>query len=286
MTHKWLPLMTMFVVGGIIGAYTMLSFFSDEAERENIATTTERWPEKQQAKRQIVADPGQLVAQFDSLHEILDEEVEERHRLQKAVANIQRELDMIRKVAPGLFASAEVDNGSTNAAPENRQDRFVSAGFDEAQAIDLQRREDEFAMQELSLRDRASREKWINTSRYGEEFREIRKNRYSIRDELGDEDYDRYLYAVGEPNRIFVAKVLDTSPAQQAGLERGDSILSYNGKKVFSLRELSALTMQGSAGESVPLSVLRGGQQMQIWIPRGPIGFQSSGGSVNPNEQN
>lgn len=291
MTHRWLLLLVALVIGGMTGAYVRGTFVSDTPEREGISVAAAPWPAAPLAKRQVVADPDQLIAMFDSLYAILAEEVEERRKLQEAVTDMRRDLEAIRKVAPALFTSTEVENDSVDSVPENREPQsrlelFINAGFDETQAADLQKREDELAMQELYLRDQASREDWINSPRFRKEYRELQQNRYSIRDELGDDDYDRYLYAIGQPNRISVMQVLETSPAKQAGLAEGDLILSYDGKRVFSLRELSALTAQGDAGESVPMNISRDGQQLQIWIPRGPIGFQSGGDSANPNAQN
>ncbi|MGI9295629.1 MAG: PDZ domain-containing protein [Pseudomonadales bacterium] len=291
MTHRWLPLVVTLVVGGMIGAYALNTLFSDEPEREGAGAAIERWPEEPQQKRRVVSDPDQLIAMFDSLYTIVDEEVEERRRLQEALADVRRDLDTIRKIAPSLFIAAEVQDDSVvsesgEPGPQTQLDLFLEAGFDQTQAADLQKRQDEFAMQELYLRDRASREGWTNSRRYRQEFRKLRQNRLSIRGELGDEDYDRYLFATGQSNRVSVSTVLQNSPAKQAGLATGDAILSYDGQRVFSLRELTALQAQGSAGELVAMDISRGGQQMQIWIPRGPIGFQSSFQSVNPNAQN
>ncbi|MGI9287921.1 MAG: PDZ domain-containing protein [Pseudomonadales bacterium] len=291
MTHRWLPLVVMLVVGGVIGAYAVGTLFSAEPEREGIGAATERWPEKSQEKRRLVSDPDRLMAMFDSLYAIVDEEVEERRGLQEALADVQRDLETIRKIAPSLFITAELQNDSAvsesgDPGPHTQLDLFLEAGFDQVQAADLQKRQDEFAMQELYLRDRASREGWANSRRYRQEFRKLQQNRLGIRGELGDEDYDRYLFATGQSNRVSVNTVLQNSPAKQAGLATGDAILSYDGQRVFSFRELIALQAQGSAGELVAMDISRDGQQMQIWIPRGPIGFQSRFESINPNATN
>jgi S1-C subfamily serine protease len=102
----------------------------------------------------------------------------------------------------------------------------------------------------------------------------------ALRNELGDADYERYLAANGRPTSIAVSTVLDSSPAQRAGLRPGDEIVSYDGKRIFSMSDLSRQTMQGQAGEQVVVDILRDGVSMQVVVPRGPIGI--SGGRRFP----
>ena len=58
-----------------------------------------------------------------------------------------------------------------------------------------------------------------------------------------------------------------------AGLQPGDEIVSYDGKRVFDMRELNAFTLEGRAGESVVVDVRRDGRTVQLVMPRGPIGI-------------
>jgi serine protease Do len=65
---------------------------------------------------------------------------------------------------------------------------------------------------------------------------------------------------VGEARGALVAEVTGGSPAQQAGIERGDVIVAYNGKKIDDPSALPALVAGTPAGETVPVEVLRGGR--------------------------
>lgn len=99
----------------------------------------------------------------------------------------------------------------------------------------------------------------------------------TLRAELGEADYERYLEAYGRRTTIPVRDVLASSPAERSGLKAGDEIVAYAGKRVFDLRELNQLTFQGTPGESVIVEVRRDGQSVQLVLPRGPLGITGGG---------
>jgi membrane-associated protease RseP (regulator of RpoE activity) len=95
-----------------------------------------------------------------------------------------------------------------------------------------------------------------------------------LRAELGDDAYDRYLYAGGRANRVRLHKVLPGSAAEQAGLASGDVVLSYGDERVFSFDDLRRLSYQGELGESVIVEVKRpDGSVSQLLMQRGPMGL-------------
>jgi S1-C subfamily serine protease len=61
----------------------------------------------------------------------------------------------------------------------------------------------------------------------------------------------------GHQGSVVVTGVLPGSPAEQAGLERGDLILSLDGEPVSSLRELYQALWRHGPGEPLGLQVLR-----------------------------
>ena len=103
-----------------------------------------------------------------------------------------------------------------------------------------------------------------------------------MRDELGDDGFDRYLYAMGRPNRVVVGSTMETSQARKAGLERGDVIVRYGGEPVYSNWHLVRLRSSGKLGAPVIVEITRDGQPMQITMPRGPMGFGGSQESIDP----
>ena len=64
----------------------------------------------------------------------------------------------------------------------------------------------------------------------------------------------------------LVADVTADSPAQRAGLRQGDVVLSYAGKPVNSLRDLTRNVADTKPGDSVELKVLRGGRETAVQV--------------------
>jgi len=109
------------------------------------------------------------------------------------------------------------------------------------------------------------------------------RNREALREELGDDNvYDRLLYATGRQNRVAVIDVMRNSPAEQYGLQAGDVVLSYDGRRVFSARELQKATAAGEAGIMVLVEVERDGSRVNLYLPRGPIGGRLFASRVRP----
>ena len=101
-----------------------------------------------------------------------------------------------------------------------------------------------------------------------------------LRAELGDSDYERFLAAQGQPTAVQITRVLDGSPGNEAGLQPGDQLISYDGNRVFNVAELRDQTMQGDPGEEVVIEIDRDGVRMQLTLPRGPVGITGSGANI------
>ena len=94
-----------------------------------------------------------------------------------------------------------------------------------------------------------------------------------LRDEIGDAEYEQYLEANNRSTSVGISNVMASSPGERAGLQAGDEIVGYDGQRVFSTSELMQHTMASGDG-SVVIDVMRNGSQMQIVVPRGPIGVE------------
>jgi regulator of sigma E protease len=71
-------------------------------------------------------------------------------------------------------------------------------------------------------------------------------------------------FALADPGvSTYVAAVTPGSPADQAGLRRGDAILAVNGHPVRSFRDINARSSDFKAGEQVKLA-LTGGRQVVL----------------------
>ncbi len=159
---------------------------------------------------------------------------------------------------------------------------LLDAGISKEQADWIQERLDEIELQQLYLRDRATREGWLNKPRYNKERRELQNAVTELRGEIGDDTYDRLLYSLGRANRVVIRDILQNSPAAQYGLEGGDQIIEFDGQRIFGSNELSSLVTQGGAGVMTLLRVKREGAIHDIYLPRGPLGIRMSSARVVP----
>jgi len=78
-------------------------------------------------------------------------------------------------------------------------------------------------------------------------------------------------FGLKEPTGALVAEVTKDGPADQAGLERGDIITSFNGTPVKDSRELPTLVAQTPVGEKVDVTVLRGGKEKTVTVKLGQL---------------
>ncbi len=183
-------------------------------------------------------------------------------------------------VAPGGAA----DPASAHEAVTAMERALVAAGIDARTAVDIRRQQDELSLSEIYLRDQASREGWLDTPDFAAKMAEIERQRTSIRDEIGDDAYDRYLAALDQPNRVAVGEVLLESPAAVAGLQAGDVVLRYGETRIFAPEELVTATHGGIAGEAVQMEIMRQGQRFEIQVPRGPLGVSIAASRGDPGE--
>jgi outer membrane murein-binding lipoprotein Lpp len=141
-----------------------------------------------------------------------------------------------------------------------------------AHPSDVDRLHDHWVRHELeiaSISDQAMREGWFNQQRHRAE---MIRSELTLRRDLQDPDYDRYLYALGKPNRVAAGEILANSAASEAGLRRGDIILSYDDVRVFRPSGLVVASSAGELGRSVPMEILRDGRPRTLYIERGPPG--------------
>lgn len=225
---------------------------------------------------------GLAEARLEALEDAFAAEVDQRVALEAHVAELSAQLEALGEL-PKRGPGAR-ENGSTAldpavveqrarirreaaATPEERQrlavDRLIAAGFAPDRAEWINRRTQELRMQTMQSQYEARREGRTPPA-------DVEAT--TLRAELGEQDYERFLTAQGRPTSVNVTGVLASSPAERAGLQSGDEIVAYDGKRVFDVGELNQLTMQGTSGESVVVDVRRNGQNVQLVMPRGPLG--------------
>jgi hypothetical protein len=245
----------------------------------------------------------QLERRLELLTAKLAAEADGRHRLEERLDVLASELAALRGGAhetpkavasnPAPLAPAPATQATPSAAADAAmasdvstamERALVAAGIDTTTATEIRRRRDELALSEIYLRNQAEREGWLDTPRFAAEMAEIEGQRTSIRDEIGDQAYDRYLAALDQPNRVAVNEVLLDSPAAAAGIQAGDVVLRYGDTRIFAPSELVSATRTGTAGETVQVEIIRQGQRMEVAVPRGPLGVSVAASRGDPGE--
>jgi predicted metalloprotease with PDZ domain len=67
-----------------------------------------------------------------------------------------------------------------------------------------------------------------------------------------------------EERGALVMKVVEGSPAEKAGLKENDTIISFNGRRVDSVREMQRMLGETPVGRNVTIEIVRGGSQQTI----------------------
>lgn len=189
-------------------------------------------------------------------------------------------------ITPLTTTEGEPGTGNpASAVIASVSDNLVAAGVDRGVADAIVDRQNQRELRLLELRDKATREGYLRTPRYRDEVSEVMADAQSLRDEVGDETYDRFLWASGQTNRIGVESVIAGSAAAEAGIEPGDLITRYDEARVFNWRDLNSATTAGERDEYVDVTIIRSGSEFRVSIPRGPLGVRLSPASRDPDDQ-
>lgn len=287
MSRRILALVLVLVAGIGIGALTVFGLAPDDPSIDGLSqpptiSLVERFKRSEPSE----LAPEQLALMVDSLVQLLDEEIRERHILQQQLEEVQTAvtaLQEVLRIRSAAAAGTDTTEQSVVQVARTVDERLQAAGFTPQQIESIRRREAEATMRQVELDDLARREGWVNTPRYWSELADLRNGPETARSELGDEAYDRYLYASGRPNRLSVTSVVGTSPAERAGFQAGDIINSYAGERVFATTRLNELRSSGERGVPVTVEVIRDGRLVQLSIPRGPMGLNAQPRAVDPD---
>jgi hypothetical protein len=220
----------------------------------------------------------------DELAVTLADEIKARRALSMRIAALESEIAQLASPVTGDGTSRPEDSDDSKiteaGAPRSNttvdkstrgfnDEALISAGID---PLEVERLHAIWADQELEsaeLADRALREGYFFSARHGEEVAQLERE---LREALPDEDYDRYLFARGESNRLRAREVLPGSAASEAGLRQGDMILRYGDVRVFDPGTLLFTSSQGELGRSVEVEILRNDRRKTVYISRGPLG--------------
>lgn len=149
------------------------------------------------------------------------------------------------------------------------------AGFDEIEVTEIAEFYNRQQLERLELRDKAIREGWIDSDEFSKAIRAL-SGQSQLLSSLGESRYDQFLLSQGRSNRVRIDQVMSGSSAQSSGVLAGDVISRYAETKIFTVSELQVATTEGERDELVTLWLLRDGEEVQLVVPRGPLGVTVS----------
>ncbi len=159
-------------------------------------------------------------------------------------------------------------DGTESGRPWFDGEALEAAGWTVDRIERIRRRWERYAMEKLQIENERAR-KVPGWKQLGKRSFQVEVD---ARRDLGDEDYEGMRFAAGEPTRVVLTELLETSPAAEAGLLAGDEVISYEGQRVFTAKALKFLTQQGLSGAPAEIRVLRAGAEHRFFVPRGPLG--------------
>lgn len=271
-----------FLITGFVTAYFIFAYKTDTAPSSKI--TSNATPDDSP----VLVNPFSVKddsRQDDKRFEYLESEIgslkQKLQQLEQQLQDLGAEPDTTTLTPQQALASR---NRFTSALTKRLYslDNLIKGGINPSLAEDIVRRKNSIELKRLELQDLATREGYLNTQQYFDELEAINSSDFSLREELGDQRYDEYLYTSKQNNRIRISSVMLGSAAEQAGIQSGDVVLSYDNVRMFNWQELKDATAQGQLGEYVTISIYRSGQIFSFTVPRGPLGIELGATRLEP----
>ncbi|MDJ0776771.1 MAG: PDZ domain-containing protein [Gammaproteobacteria bacterium] len=235
--------------------------------------------------------PGTLdTGDIDTMRRMLEDEIRARRALERRLLELGRQVEALQRDAGGEARTNDIAAATDDPAQADGDPReagwfdtqaLIDSGMDDTLAGELRVFYEQIEMERLYLRDQSLREQW-DRDQYRAALDEIGEREAALKQRLGEQGYDAYLYASGQSNRVAVTSVLASAPAGQAGIEAGDHILRYDNQRIYNWFELREATAGGNVGDTVAVEVDRDGQTLQFYLARGPMGIRMNSLSVAP----
>ena len=242
-------------------------------------------PTKQTTPQNYAVIPVDLT----SIEQRLQEEIEARQKLESEVAllsellkDFEEQFNAVNNFEP------EPTGGPQHKSESSQRDEswfneqaLINNGMEATQARMLKDFFEQQEMQRLYLRDQAIRETWDRDKRR-ESFQALDAEESVFLEQLDEADYEAYLFASGQPNRVAISSVLESAQAGLAGIEAGDHVLRYDNQRIYNGFDLRQATSAGTIGDIVTVEVERDGKVMEFYLERGPLGVRLDSVSVEP----
>jgi hypothetical protein len=231
---------------------------------------------------QLGSSPEAMPAPAPKVAEPAGQSAQERRERTDTLAEMQSELAAIAAERGQPLPPSEVES----AQPPGFDSSALAGSGTSPREIERARERDEEAGRQEALR------RWRALLREAESAADrgdARLNRRSLRDsldelreDLGDEEFDRQLYEAGEVNRVQIRIRGLERPNARGGLAEGDLILSWNGQNVYKPADVHAAAASVEPGAQVPIVYERNGQVLTSVIDGHYVGMLLNGISVEP----
>lgn len=89
-------------------------------------------------------------------------------------------------------------------------------------------------------------------------------------------------FGLKDSRGALVGDISKGSPAEKAGIVRGDVILQFNGKEIRSVAALRNMVAQSKAGSQVKARILRGGKEYEVTVTIAELPKEAAGAPMEP----
>lgn len=211
-------------------------------------------------------------------------------QMQQRIDTLEAQINRVTSQQPSSLAEPDDETQAVavesvpRPAAASDLEYLAAAGVDTEVASELLRQISWQQFRTMELRNLMRNAEPSDRRYYSEELRDLNQSRVSLRAELGDDVYDKYLYVSGKSNRVKVSVVMAGSPAESNGVQPGDIILRYNDTKIVEARDLQQAALGGDSGSYANLEILRDGSLMNLMLPQGTMGVQMQPMRMDPGQ--
>jgi hypothetical protein len=260
-----------------LGLVSLLRGNSDEQDPSPVLTPSKEYTAS--IDEELAACRDDLAVER-SARIALAEEMERRiDQLGKQLAQSQSNPANPKRPEPVPERIGDFNRDGTFAKKWFSDDALLELGIFPEEIARLRERFEALELEKHTLQNLGAREGWIANRFYEKDIQEMTQE---LHEDVGDEDFDRILYATGQNNRIRIEGVLNGSAADNVGMLAGDIVVSYAGRRIFDPGALFTLTIEGEPGGNTKIEVLRNGEIVDLIVPRGPLGARFVSIQVRP----
>ncbi|MFT5504138.1 MAG: hypothetical protein ACI845_004290 [Gammaproteobacteria bacterium] len=283
----------LFVFPALILGFGVGIFSSDEGDEIEASDSSQSNPIETALSSHNASSVSSISSRqgrsIDKIYQLLKTEIRARQSLQLQVDDLLDRLAMAdsvlsEEIVSEPIASAELKQPSSNTASDEEwfnTQALLDAGLGSGRATELKNWFESIEMDRLFIRDQSIREEWDRTQ-FREAMVALSDKADDLKNQMSENEYDAYLFASGQPNRVSIASVLASAPAGEAGIQAGDHVVRYDNRRIYNGLSLREATTEGNAGDTVLIEVERDGNTLHLYTVRGPLGIRMDSISIAP----